>query len=231
MIYTKKIIYLFLGTAMSLNTVTAQILNAESKVIIILSDHSEVILYQKANAFDEAGEEYYYLPTHLRFGRSKNNDPEFSFLTYKKNKEVTGAILHFLVTWGLNKFQLDEACMKLKEMKGPEATLVGAVMPESKNYSEGFVIEGTSTLVQILNRSMTSIGTTTVMPYAKIAASFQLNKEDSETFDKAIKNYSNELDNTWVVLNYQIKFRKKGASIPFNTPYQLKQNFKELINL
>lgn len=215
---------------MSLNAVTAQILNAESEVMIILSDHSEVTLYQKANAFDETGEEYYYMPTHLQFGRSKSNDPEFSFLTYKEDKEYKGAILHFLLTWGLNKHQLDEADIKLKEIKGPEAILMGAVMPEAKDYSEGFVIEGTSTLVHILNSSKTSIGTTPVMPHAKIAASFQLNKEDSETFDKAIKNNTNELKNTWLVLNYQIKFRKKGDSSPLDTPYQLKQSFEKLIN-
>lgn len=215
---------------MSLCPVTAQILNAESKVIIILSDHSEVILYQKANAFDETGEEYYYLPTLLQFGRSKNNDPEFSFLTYKEGNKEKGAILHFLVTWGLNKLQLNEADMKLKEIKGPEAILMDAVIPESKNYSEGFAIEGTSTLVQILNRSKTSMGTTTVMPHAKIAASFQLNNEDSKVFDQALKNNSSELKNTWLVLNYQIKFRKKGVSSPLDTPYQLKQSFEKLIN-
>lgn len=214
---------------MSLCPVTAQILNAESEVIITLSDHSEVTLYQKVNAFDESGEEYYYLPTLLHFGKSKNNDPEFSFLIYKEGKEITGAILHFLVSWGLNKLQLNETDMKLKEIKGPKAILMGAVMPESKNYSEGFIIEGTSTLVHILNRSKTTMGTTTVMPHAKIAASFQLNKEDSETFEKALKN-NTELENTWLVLNYQIKFRKKGSSSPLDTPYQLKQSFEKLIN-
>lgn len=215
---------------MCLSTVTAQVLNAGSEVVITLKDHSEVTLYQKANSFDETGEEYYYLPTHLQFGRSKNNDPEFSFLTYKDRKEDKGAILHFLVTWGLNKLQLNEADLKLKEIKGPKATLMGAVMPEAENYSEGFAIEGTSAIVNILNRSKTSIGSTTVMPHTKIAASFQLNKEDSEIFDNAIKNNSNELNNTWLVLNYQIQFRKKGVTSPLDSPYQLKQNFKELIN-
>ena len=88
-----------------------------------------------------------------------------------------------------------------------------------------FVIEGTSKLVDILNRSMGHIGKATPMAHTKIAASFQLNEEDTRYIENALKNNKTDLKNTYLTLLFYLNYPPE----PYRT-YKLKKNFYELLN-
>ena len=167
--------------------------------------------------------EYYYLPTNLRFAETKQSDISFTFLKFQDN-EISGSILHFLITWGLTGSQFQKAQEQLIDSKGIHAKLMGAVIPEVKN-DDGFVIEGTSKLVDILNRSMVHIGKATPIANTKIAASFQLNQEDTLFLDNALKNNKTDLKNTYLTLIFYLNYPPK----PYRT-HKLTKNFYELLN-
>ncbi|MDY8138113.1 hypothetical protein [Aquimarina sp. 2201CG5-10] len=208
----------------------AQVLDIEKGIRIALSDSSEVQLYKKIDAFDENSQEYYYLPTHLKFSTSKDKAPEFSLLMYEEENKNKGAILHFLVSWGLAKEQLEEVDLALKNAKGEDARLMGAVIPELDQEQTQLYIKGASPLVSILNNSITAIGKTTVFPNSKIAGSFKLNSEESQTFNKAIQENSESLKETFLAMNFVISFRKNKEVYPQKISYQLEQNLHELLN-
>ena len=206
----------------------SQNLDAADCVDITLSNGLKVKTYKKSNSFDEGDQEYYHLPVNLRMGTTKDNQPEFSFLEYQEGATEPGAIVHFLITWGLTKNQLNEAQDSLRTARGEEARLMGAVMPEAVTPEVGFTIEGKSELTEILNRSITGIGKSIVMPNAKIAASFQLNENDAKVFGDALKSNDNELKNIEINLHYILTFRDNGASA--KTKLTLNKNFYELLN-
>ncbi|MFD0861689.1 hypothetical protein ACFQ1M_05690 [Sungkyunkwania multivorans] len=205
----------------------AQVLEKNESVRLLLSDHSTVVLHKKRNAFDEQSMEYYYLPSHLRFSTTTTGEKEFSFLSYKEENQDNGAIIHFLATWGLNKRQLEEAQRMLIESKGPNAVLMGAIMPSANG--ETIAIEGKNEIAAILNRSQAQLGKIPTTPNSKTAASFHLNEEDAIVFEKAIKNDAKELKEVYLVLNFQLKFTESGSAAG-TVHYSLKQNFKTLLN-
>jgi len=205
-----------------------QILDIEKGVIIKLPDSSEVQLYKKIDGFDEFSQEYYYLPTHLRFSTSKNKEPEFSLLMYEgENKK--GGILHFLVSWGLTKQELEAVDIALKNIKR-EARLMGAVIPDLDEEHTQLQITGSSSLVSILNNSVTRIGKTTVFPNSKLACSFSLNEEGAQELNKAIQENSESLKETFFVMNFLISFKKTRGTYPQKISCKLKQNLYKLLN-
>ena len=197
----------------------AQRLDADDCESIVVAAHVEV------TACKSIGDnEYYYLPTNLRFAETKHNDISFSFIKFQ-DKETSGSILHFLITWGLTSWQFQKAKEQLRDKKGIQAKLMGAVIPDVKNDVDGFVIEGTSKLVDILNRSMVHIGKATPMAHTKIAASFQLNQEDTWFLDSALANNQKDLKNTYLTLVFYLNYPPES----YRT-YKLKKNFYELLN-
>ena len=66
--------------------------------------------------------EYYYLPVNLRLAKRPDGVPEFLFLNYTTDQKadaggVQGAIMHFLMEWGLTPEQL----AKLQAMRAEQA--------------------------------------------------------------------------------------------------------------
>ena len=199
--------------------VIAQRLDASDCESIMIAANVEVTVCKSIE-----NSEYYYLPTNLRFAETQRHDISFTFLKFQ-DKETSGSILHFLITWGLTGSQFQKAQEQLIDSKGIHAKLMGAVIPDVKNDVDGFVIEGTSKLVDILNRSMVHIGKATPMANTKIAASFQLNQEDTRYIDNALKDNKTDLKNTYLTLIFYLNYPPK----PYRT-YKLKKNFYELLN-
>ena len=62
--------------------------------------------------------EYYYLPANLRLSKRTDSTPEFLFLKYTTEETVEaggvqGALMHFLMEWGLTADQEKELQAKL----------------------------------------------------------------------------------------------------------------------
>ncbi|MCI4670724.1 MAG: hypothetical protein MRZ79_21495 [Bacteroidia bacterium] len=64
--------------------------------------------------------EYFYLPTNLRLAKGPDGTPNFLFLKYTTDEKADaggtqGALMHFLMEWGLTSEQEQEAQQKLEE--------------------------------------------------------------------------------------------------------------------
>ncbi|HYF70462.1 MAG TPA: hypothetical protein VD884_20135 [Ohtaekwangia sp.] len=104
-----------------------QMLDYQNKVSIILSDGINVTLYGRASNDKIAGSDdygftgdYYYLPVNMRLSQKDDGTPQFLLLKYTTDEKedvggVQGALMHFLMEWGLTPEQERELDQKLKE--------------------------------------------------------------------------------------------------------------------
>jgi len=178
--------------------------------------------------------EYYYLPTNLRLSKRPDGVPEFLFMKYTTEERVDaggaqGAIMHFLMEWGLSPAQEKEAQDKLrgkiKDLKSVinlgnkyarvdpmKAVIVG---PAKLSAGDG---ESFRIISAILNDkstapSLITSGKAPTLPGQKIAVASKLDKYGAQllaaTFEKnrSITDVSLELRFKYKVLMPGIKAR------------------------
>jgi len=187
-----------------------QILDSENKVGITLSDGTQVIAYGRANtvssgSYSKFSNEYYYLPTNLRLSQKKDGTPEFIFVKYTTDEKADaggtqGALMHFLMEWGLTEKQekemqitLEEKLKKLrtvndkyKEVKAPR--ILGPATMNSGVEGETFrIVSGTLNNDKFTPNLSTS-GKAPLLPGSKMAVAAILEKNGAQllaaTFEK-----------------------------------------------
>jgi len=89
-----------------------------------------------------------------------------------------GAILHFLLTWGLSQQQEKELSLLLKAQQGDSVLLAGPVMVDAA--ADSFIITGNNRIVTLLNNAMTQSSHIPLFPGSKLAASFRFRGEDAD---------------------------------------------------
>src|SRR3990170_483315 len=130
--------YVLSGSLSSL----CQPLDGNNKVGITLSDGTQVVAYGRAHtasssSYEKFSNEYYYLPTNLRLSKKDDGTPEFIFVKYTTEENaaaggVQGALMHFLMEWGLTPAQEKELQQKIGEKLG-DLKRVNAMYSEVKD--------------------------------------------------------------------------------------------------
>ncbi len=187
----------------------AQVLDSENKVGITLSDGMQVICYGRANtasssSYSKFSNEYYYLPTNLRLSEREDGTPEFLFVKYTTEERVDqggvqGALMHFLMEWGLSPQQEQELQQKIKaklanlknvnpkyeEVKDPR--VLGPAMLRSDTKESFRIVSGTLTSDQF-TPNMVTTGRASLLPGSKMAVAAILEKNGAQllasTFEK-----------------------------------------------
>lgn len=189
----------------------SQVIDSENKIGITLSDGIQVVAYGRANtassgSYEKFSNEYYYLPTNLRLSKKEDGTPEFIFVKYTTEETaaaggVQGALMHFLMEWGLTPEQEAELQQKLsakleglkdinekyKEVKNPK--IMGPITLKSDVEGETFrIISGTLTNQKFTPNMVTS-GKAPLLPGSKMAVAAILEKNGAQllaaTFEKA----------------------------------------------
>jgi len=194
----------------------AQILDVNERLSLKLSDGQMLELYKARNSAA-----YYYLPANLRLSEV-DGKPEFSFLSYDEDGDgkAEGAIMHLLLSWGLEKEQEAEAIELLKEAKGEQAMIWGAVsIQASGEPAWNFYHSKDKKITELLWEELKAAPQTPVFPGAKWAASFSWDAEGSERMQELLKD-EEELKQIFLEMNFQIK----GLG-----DVQLKTSFYQLI--
>ncbi|TVZ14877.1 hypothetical protein [Maribacter sp. MAR_2009_72] len=222
-------LYIVMVLLLSTHALISQNLYADAYEDITLSDGLDIRVHKKWGLTNDDNQ-YYYLPVNLQFSTTKDKEPEFSFLEYKEGEITAGAIMHFLISWGLTKNQLNEAQESLVAIKGEDARLMGAVIPAVVDGDNGFTIEGKSQLVQILKGTRASVGTTPTMSNTKIATSFQFNEEEAKILADALKDNGDDLKNVSISMRYILNFRKNETGMRCRREHTLTKNLYELLN-
>ncbi len=185
----------------------AQILDFQNRLNVTLDDGTVVTLIGKAQKLsnDFTGE-YYYLPCGLRLAARQDGTPEFLFLKYTTEEKadaggVQGALMHFLMKWGLTPEQQKELQTKLEAklkdiqqtsansgFKGVKTPKVMGAVPLRANTEESFrITSGILTSKQFTPNFVTS-GHAPIIEGEKIAVASILDKNGAQllaaTFEK-----------------------------------------------
>ena len=218
---TRLYALLALGLLFISGSLSAQILDFRNKVSVVLDDGTNVILYGAAKSMDTLFTgEYYYLPVGLRLGVKKDAEktPEFLFMKYTTEARedeggVSGALMHFLMEWGLTPEQEKKVEQKLaskvkqlagtnplyKNVKNPK--VLGAVNvktdPENSFQIVSAVLQNNKS-----TPTLVTSGRAPVIPGGKVAVGALLEKNAAQlmasTFEK-----SRSITDVSVVLRFQ----------------------------
>lgn len=211
------------------NPIFGQLLNYDNKVDLVLSDGTNLVLY----GADAKPNEYYYLPVNLRLAKRPDGVPEFLFLKYTTEQRadaggVQGAIMHFLMEWGLTPEQLADAQKKIEALFGYRTRRVYygenaqgiAVYKNVENEPYRPIIKGAVELQidrdnsfkivsavmenKTLTKSIVSSGKAPLMPGGKVAAAASFDKDGAQlmaaTFEK-----SRSIADLSIALSYKYK--------------------------
>ena len=171
-----------------------QTLDAENKLDIQLDDGTMVILYgQSSKEIGQKTNNYYMLPTGLKIGSRPDGTPEFLFAKFTTEERadqggIGGAIMHFLMEWGLTPDQKIELEQKLAAKK-KGAKLMGSIPLQLDEKADSFhVISATLSNDQRTSKVVTS-GKAPIIERGKVAVASQLDKYGAQllasTFEKA----------------------------------------------
>jgi hypothetical protein len=188
MIRNRLYIKLLFGFFLICLVSAGQRLIPESKMDVVLSDSTRVILY-RAITSDQVNNACYYLPVNFRISE-KAGKPEFSFLSYDSDQDGRndGAIMHMLLTWGLTEDQQTEAERFLRGKVDSTLYIAGCPLLSGKGGDVRFEIHSANPLGVVLSESLRSKGSPPLSPGEKMALSFMFSPENSEKMEFAIKN-------------------------------------------
>lgn len=183
---------LLLAIAASPTSSSAQICDYQNKVEVILNSGLKVIMYGRAASLsDKFSGEYYYLPVNLNLGKKPDGTPEFLFLKYTTDERADqggtqGAIMHFLMEWGLTAEQEKEAQEKLKEkLKKMGGKFTGIMNPkimgpiDVSSAENGSFRVISATLSDDKTKTITS-GRAPTLPGAKVAVATKMDKNSAQ---------------------------------------------------
>lgn len=186
----KKVFNLIFLCLFLLTGIHAQVLDSQNKVDVILDDGTPVTMYGKnktrSNNFTS---EYMYLPTNLHLSSRPDGTPEFLFLKYTTEDAAgpQGALMHFLMEWGLTPAQEKQAQGKLRQKveqlrANPNSPYKKVLNPVLVGAADVSVEDGKS--FRIISSVLTDAGMSQVvasgnaspLPGSKIAVAAKLDK-------------------------------------------------------
>lgn len=158
---------------------------SEGRRGLVLSDGTQVQLILDAEGTDPSailsrngGRKYYYLPpsSTIRLSKRENGTPEFllvKFTTEKKESEggVSGAIMHFLMEYGLTPGQETEIRNELKKTRDE---LLGPLPLKPDGDASTFVITSATLKDETMTKSLVTSGKAPLLPGQKVAAAARL---------------------------------------------------------
>jgi len=183
----------------------AVVLDDENTLLIQLKDGTQVKLYAEAGSSTGIRtRRYYYLPVNLRIAARPDGTPQFLFMKFTTEKSsgpgaVSGALMHFLMEWGLTVSQEQELSGKLKE-KQKDAELVGAVPMEVEGAGSFQIVSATLSDKGMTTATVDS-GKAPIVPGGLAAAGSRLTPEGAQllaaTFEK-----TRSITDLSIALNY-----------------------------
>ena len=248
----KHVLFLIF-TICLINRADAQLLEYGSNVNITLDDGTVVNCIRQMSdemiTLDKDGKpnplkpmnNYYYLPCNLRLGLRPDAVPEFLFtkFTTESRTGVSGAIMHFLMEWGLTQDQQKELDAALQKQTGnKEAKVMGTVdLSTDKDGGSFQIISATlsdkSMATAILN------GSAPVVAGGKVAVATRLTADGAQllasSFEKAksIADLSIELRYKYTVIIPAFKAKmiydwSRVKSMMDQSDYSKTEKFKKI---
>lgn len=188
---------LFLGMG---TPAEAVVLDDDRRISVKLDDGTDVVLYGAAGRSSEIG--YYYLPPRLTVAISDDGRPEFLFMKFitgsnTDGQGVSGAILHFLVKWGLTTDQ--EAELRSIIESEHDGVLKGAAPLFAQTGDDpSFSIVSATLQDGERHESLLTSGAAPLMPGGKAAAATKLDAIGAQLLARTFEPESTITDVTAV---------------------------------
>jgi hypothetical protein len=179
-------------TLLAARPVAAVVLDDENRLTVTLKEGTTVALIGEASQPGVKSRTYYYLPTNVRVGTKPDGTPEFLFMKFTSDRRadqggVTGALLHFMMTWGLTEEQETELKAKLKALF-PTGTVAGQVQLETPSDATSFQVISATLSDSGLAKSVLLSGKAPLVAGGRASAAARLTAEGAAllgaTFDK-----------------------------------------------
>ena len=172
------------------------VLDDDRRLSVKLEDGTDVVLYGAAG--DDSPVSYYYLPPRLTVAISDDGRPEFLFMKFMtdenaENGGVSGALLHFLLKWGLTTGQEDE----LREIIEAEHSgeLAGAApMFAAAGDDPSFSIISATLGNTGKSESLVTVKNASLVPGGKVAAAAKLDKNGAQLLARTFEQDSTITD-------------------------------------
>jgi hypothetical protein len=197
---TLLVLSLFVGVEPGYSVV----LDEENRIDITLDDGTSVTLFGEATSTPGVkSQNYYYLPANLRLAtRPDSGVPEFLFLKFTTEAKggATGALMHFLMVWGLTPAQEADLRAKLKA-KQSGAELMGAVPLEAEGDSGSFQIISATLTDKGLASTLLTSGKAPLVPGGRAAASARLTADGAQLMAATLEKTRSVADLS-IGLNY-----------------------------
>lgn len=228
---------LFLPFLLLLGRIQAQVVDDFNKLSVTLKDGTTVILFGKAwDIGDRTQEEalaqgilkekstakdggYFYLPTNVRLSKRKDGVPEFLLLKYvtdekTPDRDMSGALMHFLMEWGLSEAQKQECEQLLRKAKPNEPK--GKVMGPVKLFSpegESFAITSAITSDKGMTNNVLSSGRAPLIEGGKIAVATSLNKYGAQLMNATLDKPSGKTSVGDLSMSLRFKYFTKVPAV------------------
>lgn len=183
----------------------AVVLDDENSLLVLLDDGTHVKLYGEAGASPGVRtRRFHYLPVGLRIAARPDGTPDFLFLKFTTEKAagpgaVSGAVMHFLMEWGLTPAQEQELRGKLKA-KYADAELVGAVPMEVEGDGSFQIVSATLSDKGLATSVVTS-GKAPLVAGGRAAAAARLAPEGAQLLAATLEK-TRSITDLSIALNY-----------------------------
>ena len=201
-------------------------------VDITLSDGTVVRCYPAATVDPRAvAKSWYYLPTSPRIARDNRGLPQFSLIKFVTDKSkdqggAEGAVLHFLVEYGLTPEQKKELERRLKQrIKGAE--LKGAVPLENTAEGNSFRVISAIFEDKEFTSHLISSGKAPVMEGQKVAVAARLSAYGATLLEKSL-----ELPTSQISVEFELRYitklpaYKAWVTIDYDRYNQIRQDLQ-----
>ena len=205
----------------------AQNLDYISKKTVILSDGSSITLYAQlegSGGSARPGKNYYYLPTQVMLAKNPETQvPQFLFLKYVTEERedqggVSGALLHFLVQWGMTPAQMEELKGKMNS-DIPGAVVKGPVDLFPADGESYVITSATVNASSGMTKSIVTSGKAPLVEGGKLAVASNLNKIGAQLLAATFEKSSSVTDIS-VTMNYKYYLKVNGLKATITIDYE-----------
>lgn len=163
-------------TALAARPGTAQVasMHYDGRQTVALQDGTNVVCLKALGTPNG----YYYLPANLRIAQGPDGTPQFLLMKFTTDQAeakggISGAVLHFLMEFGLTDAQQQEVETKLRKAD-PQAKLLGAAPVTQDGDAGSFQITSATLSDTSLTKSLITGGKAPLLPGQRVATAARL---------------------------------------------------------
>lgn len=176
------------------------------------------------------GRRYYYLPTNLRLAKRPDGVPEFLFMKFTTERSeaqggVNGALMHFLMLYGLTPEQERELKAKLTETHD---TLLGAMRMTSNPQAQNFAVTSATMKDETMTKSLITSGRAPLLSGERIAVASRFTGNGAQLMASTLEKARSIADcSITMVLDYTVNTPALEGTATFHAD-KLKTSSDEL---